>query len=261
MMRPQWNPMGFRALTPYLMVRGADRLVDFTKHAFGAAEKGRFQGPDGRVMHAELQLGDSMLELGDAGDAFPPRPAALHLRVDDVDAVYARAVAAGATTIFPPTDRPYGHREADVKDAFGNNWYIFTPLEGGEAPQDPQTLTLTLHAKGTDRLIGFIQDAFGAEDVELHRAPDGRVQHAQLRLDDSLLELGEAHGIVEPMPAGIHYYVPDVDAAYAKALQAGATSVAAPSLKPYGERSAHVSDAWGNQWFLATLVKDPRAGA
>ena len=259
---PKWKPKGFRSLTPYLIVRDADAMITFMKDAFGALEKGRAKAPDGRVMHAEVQIGDSMLELGEGGEGYPPRPAALHLYVDDADSAYARAVAAGATTLFPPGDRPYGDREADVKDPFGNNWYIGTHKEGGPIPPGMNTLTLTLHAKATDKLIGFVKDAFGAEEVEVTRSPDGTVVHAQLRLDDTLLELGEARaGVVDEMPAGIHYYVPDVDAAYAKALAAGATSVAPPELKPYGERMAHVNDAWGNQWFLATLVKDPRTSA
>jgi PhnB protein len=259
---PKWKPAGFRALTPYLIVRDADAMIAFMKQAFGAVERGRAKGPGGRVMHAEIQIGDSMLELGEGGEALPPRPAALHLYVDDADAVYARAVAAGATTLFPLGDRPYGDREGDVRDPFGNNWYIGTHQSGGPIPPGMNSLTLTLHAKGTDKLIGFVKEAFGAEEVDVTRAPDGTVVHAQLKLADSVLELGEAReGIVDEMPAGIHYYVPDVEATYARALAAGATSVAAPSLKPYGERMAHVADPFGNQWFLATLEKDPRAGA
>jgi PhnB protein len=257
--RVTWRPEGFRSLTPYLIVRDGGAAIAFMKEAFGAVEQGRVKGPDGRIMHAEIRIGDSMLELGEGGEAYPARPAALHLYVDDADTVYARAVAAGATTLFPLGDRPYGDREADVKDPFGNNWYIGTHQQGGPIPEGMNTLTLTLHAKGTDRLIGFVKDAFGAQEIDVTRAPDGVVVHAQLKLDDSMLELGEARGVIEPMPCGIHYYVPDVDAAYARAVAAGGKSVAPPSLRPYGERAAQVEDPAGNQWFLATLVKDVRA--
>lgn len=250
----QWKPEGFRSLTPYLVVRGADRLIEFMKQAFGAEELARFKGPDGRIMHAEVRIGDSVVELGDGGEAYT-RPAAIHLYVEDADATYARAVAAGATTLFAPTDRPYGDREADVKDPFGNNWYIGTRKQGGPVPEGMHTVTPTLHVKGTDRLIDFIKEAFGAEELDRTAMPDGTVVHAQLKLGDSVLELGEAGGIVEPMPCGIHYYVPDTDAVYARALAAGAISLGAPSDRPYGSRAAEVTDPFGNHWFIATALE------
>ncbi len=249
-------PEGFRSLTPYLIARGADELIDFMKQAFGAELLRRVAAPDGTIVHAEVRIGDSVVELGDGGEAWPARPAALHLYVDDADAVYARAVAAGAETLFPPTDRPYGDREADVRDAFGNNWYIGTRQQGGPIPAGMNSITPTLHVEGTDRLIAFIRQAFGAEELERHAAPDGTVLHAQLRLGDSVLELGEAHGIVAPMPCAIHYYVPDADAVYARALAAGATSIGAPSDRPYGDRAAEVQDPFGNYWFIATRIKE-----
>lgn len=252
----KWKPEGFRSLTPYLLVRGGAGLIEFMKQAFGAEELGRVKLPDGTIQHAEVRIGDSIVELGDGGEAWPARPAAIHLYVPDADATYARAVAAGATTLFAPTDRPYGDREADVKDPFGNNWYIGTRKQGGPVPAGMHTVTPTLHVKGTDRLIGFIKEAFGAEELDRTLARDGTVVHAQLKLDDSVLELGEAHGIVEPMPCGIHYYVPDTDAVYARALAAGATSLGPPSDRPYGDRAAEVTDPFGNHWYIATHIKD-----
>ena len=76
--------------------------------------------------------------------------------------------------------------------------------------------------------------------------------HAKIRLGDTILEMGEAHGEYEPMPTGLHFYVPDVDAVYARALEAGGTSISAPIDQPYGERGAGVQDPAGNSWFLAT---------
>ena len=253
---PAWKPKGFRSLTPYLLVKDAARFVEFAKQAFGAVEASRYPAPDGTIMHGVLQVGDSMLELSDGGPGFPPRPAALHVYVPDVDAAYARAIAAGCTTLYALGDRPYGDREGDVRDPFGNNWYIATRLEDGPVPEGMHTLTPTLHVKGTDGLIDFIKRAFGAEEGDVHRAPDGTVMHAQLRLDDSVLELGEAHGIVEPMPCSLHLYVPDVDAVYARALAAGAQTIGAPSDRPYGDRAAEVSDPFGNQWYIATHKED-----
>lgn len=252
----KWRPEGFRSLTPYLVARGADRLIDFLKEAFGAEELGIVKRPDGTVLHAEVRIGDSVVELGDGGEAWPSRPAAIHLYVEDADATYARAVAAGATTLNPPTDMPYGDREADITDPFGNNWYIGTRKQGGPVPPGMHTVTLTLHVAGTDRLIDFIKQAFGADELDRTAAPDGTIVHAQLRLGDSVLELGEAGGFVAPMPCGIHYYVPDADAVYEQALAAGATSLSVPSDTHYGDRAAGVTDPFGNQWFIATRIKD-----
>jgi PhnB protein len=259
MMKPSREPVraipeGFRSITPYLVAPGADRLIGFMKQAFGAEERLRVEAPDGTIQHAEVRIGDSVVELGDGGEAWPSRPAAIHLYVDDADAVYARAVAAGAVTLNPPTDMPYGDREADVTDPFGNNWYIGTRKEGGPIPAGLHTVTPTLHVQGTDRLIDFIKDAFGAEEIDRSVA-GGAVVHAQLRLGDSVIELGEAGGFVRPMPCAIHYYVPDADAVYARAVGAGATPLGAPRDTPYGDRAAEVTDPFGNHWFIATRIK------
>ncbi len=251
-------PAGFRSITPYLIVPGAERLVGWVKQVFGAEEVFRKRLPDGSILHAEVRIGDSMLELSDGSPEWPPRPAALHVYLPDADAAYARAMAAGAQSLLAPRDMPYGDREGDVTDSFGNNWYIATRLQGGPVPQGFGTLTPTLHAKGTDRLIDFIKAAFGAEELDRALARDGSVLHAQLKLGDSMVELGEAHGFVRPMPCSIHYYVEDVDRVYASALRAGATTLGAPSLRPYGDRAAEVADPFGNHWFIATRVADVR---
>ncbi|MGE0456126.1 MAG: VOC family protein [Vicinamibacteria bacterium] len=247
-------PEGLRSITPYLVVGGAARLIDFMKRAFGAEERLRVERADGSIQHAAVRIGDSVVELGDGLEAWPARPAAIHLYVPDADAVYARAIEAGATSLLAPADMPYGDREGDVTDPFGNNWYIGTRRQGGPIPAGLHTVTPTLHVEGTDGLIDFVRRAFGADELDRTVLPDGTVVHAQLRLGDSVLELGEARGFVSPMPCSIHYYVDDVDAAYARALEAGATSLGAPSDRPYGDRAAEVADPFGNHWFLATHV-------
>ena len=251
-------PAGFRSITPYVIVQGAGQFIAFVKEVFGAEEIFRMAAPDGTIGHAEVRIGDSMLELSDGGEEWPARPAAIHAYVPDADAAYARAVAAGARTLVAPTDMPYGDREADVTDPFGNNWYIGTHQRGGPVPQGFGTLTPTLHAKGTDRLIDFIKRAFGALELDRVLGEQGAVLHAELRLGDSLLELGEARGIVAPMPCSIHYYVEDVDRVYASALAAGAATLRAPSNRPYGDRAAEVADPFGNHWFIATHLEDVR---
>jgi uncharacterized glyoxalase superfamily protein PhnB len=120
----------YRTLTPYLVVPDADAEIAFLKTAFGAVERSCSRDPGGRVMHAELTIGDSLVMLGEATDTWKPLTAALYLWVPDVDGTYAKAVAAGATSQMPPEDKPYGHRNAGVVDAGGVTWWIGAPVKG-----------------------------------------------------------------------------------------------------------------------------------
>ncbi|HEX9162113.1 MAG TPA: VOC family protein, partial [Thermoanaerobaculia bacterium] len=214
---------GFHAITPYFVVRSADEFIAFLQQAFGGELRGRHELPDGRVPHAEVKIGDSMLELGEASAEFGPLTLATHLYVNDADAVYASAVRAGATTLLPPTDQWYGDREAAIADPFGNYWYIATHQATGSAPEGLRTITPFVHVRGTDRLIDFIKRAFGATELDRTAGPDGLIMHAALRVGDSVIEMGEAHGEWKPMPAAVHLFVPDADAVFRSATEAGAT--------------------------------------
>ena len=122
-------PEGFHTVTPYLMVQDAAQLIDFVKQAFGATELMRTTGSAGGI-HAEVRIGDSMVMIGGGGAwSGEAMPAAIYLYMDDVDAVYKRALQAGATSITEPEDQPYGDHMAGVKDAFGDVWYIATHRE------------------------------------------------------------------------------------------------------------------------------------
>ena len=120
------NP--YRTLTPYLVVPDADSEIAFLKSAFGAVESSVNRDENNSVVHAELQIGDSLLMLGQAGQIWKALPAALYLWVPDVDATYARALAAGATSQSAPEDKPYGHRNAGVVDRNGITWWIDAPV-------------------------------------------------------------------------------------------------------------------------------------
>ncbi len=122
-------PEGREHVMPILTVDGASKFIDFLKDAFGAQEKERHAGPDGAVMHAELTIGPSIVMTSDANAEFPPAPARLQLYVDDVDAVYQRALKAGATSLREPSDQFYGDRSGGVQDAFGNQWWLATRIE------------------------------------------------------------------------------------------------------------------------------------
>jgi uncharacterized glyoxalase superfamily protein PhnB/uncharacterized damage-inducible protein DinB len=129
-----FKPAGVPTMTPYLVVRGAPKLIDFLKAAFGAVELDRTIRPDGSVMNATLQIGDSPVMMGEATGPREPFPAMLYVYVLDVDATYARALAAGAATVMAPADLFYGDRNAGVRDAFGNEWWIATHKE--DVPPD-----------------------------------------------------------------------------------------------------------------------------
>src|SRR5262245_13152852 len=119
----------YRTVTPYLVVRDADAELAFLKAAFGATEQNCQRNPDNTVVHAEITIGDSLVMLGQAAEPWKPRPPALYLWVEDVDATYARALRAGATAESEPQDKPYGHRNAGVIDQNDVTWWIGAPVK------------------------------------------------------------------------------------------------------------------------------------
>jgi uncharacterized glyoxalase superfamily protein PhnB len=247
---------GFRTITPYLLVEGAAKWIDFVKQAFGAEEILRVARPDGGILHAEVKIGDSMVEMADASGQFPATRTAIHLYVPDADSVYRSALQAGATSLYDPVDQEYGDREGGVKDLFGNNWYIGTHRGRTHVPEGLRGVTACLHPRGAGKLIDFLKQAFGAEEAARYESPEGAIVHAKVRIGDSILEIGEAHGQFRPTTSLIHLYVPDADAVYKRALQAGASPVFAPRDEPYGDRASCVSDSFGNMWCIATHIKD-----
>lgn len=255
------NPIreGFKTITPYLVISGAARWIDFMKGVFEAEEKFR-TGPPGTetIMHAELKIGDSMIEVADANPQYPAMPSTLSIRASDPDAMFSRAIAAGAEAIEPMTDKEYGTRAGIVRDVSGNSLFIFAPLPGDKLFINLRSITPHLYADNGSRLIAFLRDAFGGEEVYRAQLPDGSIPHAQIRIGDSLIVLAGATGRGEhpARPTSLHLYVPNTDALYEQALRAGAESIQPPTDQPYGDRSAGVRDPFGNLWFIATHVRD-----
>ena len=252
-------PKGYRTVTPYLVARDGPALLDFAKQAFGAEEIFRTVGSAGG-MHAEARIGDSMLMIGGGipGREFrsTPNTHALHIYVQDCDAVYQKALAAGATTIDEPRDQEYGERSASVKDPAGNYWYIATHKGKTYVPEGLNDVNVYMHPLRAEPVIHFLKRAFGAREIAKYASPDGVVHHAEIRVGSSMVEMGEAQGKYPPMPTMFYLYVPDVDRVYQSALAAGATSISEPTDQPYGDRSGGVKDAFGNQWYIATHIKD-----
>lgn len=127
-------PEGFHTVTPFLNIKDARAFIAFLEKAFDARLLFCMDTPEGKVRHAQVRIGDSMVMVSESCDQWPAMPAALYLYVPDVDAVYARAVAAGATSIMAPADQFYGDRNAGVHDAYGNVWWIGTHIE--DVPPD-----------------------------------------------------------------------------------------------------------------------------
>ena len=121
-------PAGYGTVTPFLNINGASDAIDFYKKAFGATERFRVPGPDGKLMHAEIAIGDSVVMLSDAMRR-PATQAALHLYVKDCDALFEQALAAGATVTMPLMDMFWGDRYGQLSDPFGNLWSIATHKE------------------------------------------------------------------------------------------------------------------------------------
>lgn len=122
-------PEGYHTITPYLVVEGADALIGFLREAFGGEELHRMERPEGGILHAEVRIGDSRVMLADATAEWPVQPSLLHLYVEDVDATFARALQAGATSVMEPANQFYGDRHGGVKDGAGNQWWISTHVE------------------------------------------------------------------------------------------------------------------------------------
>ena len=195
-----------------------------------------------------------MIGGGGKGSAWKgtPLPTALHLYVADVDAAYERAMEAGAVSLMPPTDHDYGERSAGIEDPGGNHWYVATSSGPHYIAEGVHNLMPYFHPHGAAKMIDFLKRAFGAEEINVYKSPDGVVHHAKIRIGDSIVEMGEAHGRWQPMPSMLMLYVDDVDAWYARAMKAeGAVSVSEPAKQPYAGRGAAVKDPFGNTWHMA----------
>jgi PhnB protein len=272
--------------SPRMAFKDVAKAIEFYKAAFGAKETFRFETGSG-IAHAEIMIGDSILMLAGEwpeGGRFSPEttgnsPVAIAVQVPDVDAFAERAIAAGAKLQRPIADQFYGRRDANLLDPFGYPWSVFTVTEEmsveemhrrfratmGEPRKKPAvnpvpkgytTLTTYLVAQDADGLISFMTKAFGAEETFRSGPGSEGGVHAEVRIGDSMLMVGGGAAGMKwsgtPMPSAFHMYVPDCDATYARALEAGATSMTKPADQEYGERSANVKDPAGNFWYIAT---------
>lgn len=124
-----YKPAGCQSVIPYLIITDADEELRFVKEVFHAKETHVSRNSEGRIMHAQVEIGDSVVMMGEAGEQWPAIPASIYIYVPDVDAAYKRALASGATSIREPADQFYGDRNCGVKGPNGVQWWITTHIE------------------------------------------------------------------------------------------------------------------------------------
>src|SRR6266436_4606934 len=190
-------PGGYHTIAPYIIVPRAGEFIEFLTNAFAGTERFRVGREPGSelIMHAEVAIGNSIVELADANEQIPAAPMAIHLYFDDADAFYTRAIEAGATSIYEVGDHVSGDRQGAVRDPFGNVWYVSMKQGWTPGPEGVPSVQPYLHLRGDD-----------------------------------------------------------ADAMYARAIRAGATSIDAPSDRPYG-RSGGVKDPFGNSWYVTSPLQ------
>ena len=278
-----------RSVTLYMCVADASAAIEFYREAFGAKELMRLTEPDGRIGHAEIQIGNAVVMISDEypeyGTVSPQTiggsSVKIHLDVTDVDTFAERAIAAGATLVRPIEDQFYGDRAGQIADPFGYTWIVAThqkdvPVEemqkeldkwnqersakhsdeagGIKEPrmrrENRRAVTPYITVHKPAELIDFVTESFSA--IEHFRATGSAGgMHAEVSIGDSVVMIGGAEHI-QPMPTAIHLYVPDVDQVYERALKAGGKALMPVADQPYGERSGGVEDAQGNRWYIAT---------
>src|SRR5919106_6345757 len=280
------TPQVATPIIPYLCYRDATAAIDFYKRAFGATELMRLAEPTGKIGHAELQIGNALFMISDeypdydalSAETLGGSPIKLHLYVADVDQFAERAIAEGASLNRPIEDHSYGDRAGQLKDPFGYTWIVAThkqdvtvadmqkdfdefvaareskPKSQSFKREGFHTVTPYIIAKPAVELVDFVKQAFGAVESFRSTGSAGGL-HCEVKIGDSVVIIGGGPTF-DPRPVAIHLYVSDVDDVYARAVEAGATSVAAPSDQEYGERIASVKDVGGNEWYIARRL-DP----
>ena len=129
LMSQAYKPENYNTVSPYLIVDGADRTIEFAKAVFGAAELRRFADDAGNIMHAEVRIDDTVVMLADGAEGWPPVPSHVHIYVNDVDTIYKRALDAGAISVQEPVKKDDADKRGGVKDIGGTTWWIATKVE------------------------------------------------------------------------------------------------------------------------------------
>lgn len=307
-------PEGWFALTPQIVVPDVDAAIAFYTAALGAESIFTIPGPDGKAMHGEVKLGDSIIMIDGENERMKSpltlggTPAELMVYVPDVDAAFQKAIDAGAKVVMPVEDQFWGDRYGVLTDPAGHRWGMATHVEDltdeqmmqraelampapgakkskykkSKKPKTPEwkkiagtpatapkpaqyhTVTIGITANDAAAAIEFYKVAFGATEVSRMPMPDGKVMHAEVKIGDSVLMIGDAMpemGGKAPKDLGgapvmIHHYTPDVDGVFAKAAAAGGTAMMPVADAFWGDRYGAILGPDGFGWGVATHIED-----
>jgi len=284
------------AVVPYLTAHDAAAALDWYARAFGAVEQLRVVGDDGRLGHAELHIGDARFYLSDEyeemGVVSPTRlggtPITLHLTVADVDALYAQAVAAGATGQREPEDQPHGARHGTILDPYGHRWMLSQPIEDVSVDEyaDRSAGTgFTVRAgtrvgapyvdgiwgavayRDVDAGIRFVTEVLGFEELVLVRGDDGVVAHSEYRWPEGgivqLAGVAEANPFLPPPgTAGFYVVTADPQAVWDRCRAAGVEVLRDPYEPHYdpGGMGFSIRDPEGNTWSFGSYAGGATGG-
>lgn len=269
---------GFRTVTPYLIVRELEPMLEFLQSAFGATELFRATGSAGGS-HIELRIGDSIIMIsgGENGETMAPVPIMIFLYLENVDKVYDAALAAGATSLAEPGPMFGEPRGAGIKDPSGNQWYFAMWEEGPDAPIGYEDLAQEFRPASTAPMLAYedapaalewLANAFGFAETMRIANDDGSIGHAELQTGSGTIMIASAPPAYQSpkqlrthyQPAkewfdvpwiinGVHVYVDDVDAHFAQAKAAGATMLSEVEEGGPGRRY-RVEDLEGQRWMF-----------
>jgi len=165
-------PQGYQTVTPFIIVKGAADLIEFLSNAFGALELSRMAGEDGKIGHAEVKIGDSIVMLFDSKDGWPETPAFLRIYVEDCDEMYQQALHAGGRSVTNPTNMPWGDRVCRIGDPFGNIWWIMTRIEEVK----PEVIEKRYREKEYMDAMQYVQEADFFPKTKLKDWPSGHIK-------------------------------------------------------------------------------------
>lgn len=254
------NDRAMQHIYPALRYQRAHEAIDFLERAFGFTRHAVFEGPDGSIAHAELRLGTATVGLNSAAGVVEGNPwttvrAGIYVALPDaaaVDAHHARASEAGAVIARRLQDTTYGAREYSVWDVDRHLWSFGTYAY---APAGEPSLFVGLHYGDGSAAIDWLERVFGCVRLLTVPADDGGIVHAELEFQGNVLMLSSQTASLAGWAACrqvTYVHVPDPDAHFAHAREAGATILQAPADTSYGARAYYAQDPEGGYWGFST---------